>query len=401
MTISKGVSKVVSYKEETSWGTLAGALAGKQLRRVTASFNENAEFYESAEIRTDRQTLDYRKGVISAEGSLNGELSPSSYADFFQALLARDFTTGVTSATFAATIAASGDLWVITRDAGSFLTDGINVGDVVRLTGALNALNVGKNLLVASMTALTLTVTVLNNSAMFAEAAVAGVAAVVTGKKTYVPATAHTDKSFTVEEWYSDINQSEVYTGLKVGTANLQLPATGLVTVDFSMQGKAQTATGTTQYFTAPAVQGTNGIFASVQGAVIVQGVPVALITSADFNIERALENAIAVGSNTAAEIFTGRIMATGNLSVYFQDATFRDYFKNEDAVSLVFALTTNNEDDADFVSFVLPRVKLSSNTRDDGELGLTSSMSFRALLNADTTTGLIASTISIQDSTL
>lgn len=402
MAISKGTAKVVSYKKETTWGTLAGASGAKQLRRVTASTNLTKETYESAEIRTDRQLADFRHGVRSAAGSLNGELSPNSYADFMQAILARDFTTGAVSATFSATIAASGDLWTVTRATGSFLTDGINVGDGVVLSAAgLNAANVAKNLLVVSMTATVLTVKVLNNTVLVAEGPIATVTATVRGKKTFVPAVGHTDQSFTIEEFYSDIAQSEVFTGMKFGSMNLQLPATGLVTVDFSMQGKDLTQKGTSQYFTAPTAQGANGIFASVAGAVIVNGLPVALITSADFNIERALENAVAVGSNSAAEIFTGRIKATGNLSVYFQDAAFRDYFDFETPVSLVFALSTSDAANADFVSFTLPKVKLGSFEKQDAELGIMASCSFQALLNDVTTGGLIASTVSVQDSTL
>lgn len=402
MPISKGTAKTVSYKAETTWGTLAGAAGAKQLRRVTSSTNLTKETYESAEIRTDRQLSDMRHGVRSAAGSLNGELSPNSYADFMQAILARDFTTGVATSTFSCTIAASGDLWTITRATGSFLTDGVGVGDGIALTGAgLNVANANKNLLVVSMTATVLTVKVLNNTVLVAEGPIATITATVRGKKTYVPQTGHTDRSFTIEEWYSDIAQSEVFTGMKFGSMNLQLPATGLVTVDFSMQGKDLTQKGTSQYFTTPTAQGTNGIFASVAGAVIVNGLPVALITSADFNVERALENAVAVGSNSAAEIFTGRIKATGNLSVYFQDATFRDYFDFETPVSLVFALSTSSAANADFISFTLPKVKLGSFEKDDQELGLMASCSFQALLNDVTTTGLLATTVAIQDSTL
>lgn len=402
MPISKGTAKTVSYKAETTWGTLAGAAGAKQLRRVTSSTNLTKETYESAEIRTDRQLSDFRHGTRSAAGSLNGELSPNSYADFMQAILARDFTTGVATSAFSCTIAASGDLWTITRATGSFLTDGVGVGDGIALTGAgLNVANANKNLLVVSMTATVLTVKVLNNTVLVAEGPIATITATVRGKKTYVPQTGHTDRSFTIEEWYSDIAQSEVFTGMKFGSMNLQLPATGLVTVDFSMQGKDLTQKGTSQYFTTPTAQGTNGIFASVAGAVIVNGLPVALITSADFNVERALENAVAVGSNSAAEIFTGRIKATGNLSVYFQDATFRDYFDFETPVSLVFALSTSSAANADFISFTLPKVKLGSFEKDDQELGLMASCSFQALLNDVTTTGLLATTVAIQDSTL
>ena len=316
-TISVGTAKKVAYKRETSWGVLAGTSGAKYLRRVTGQMNLKKDSFESSELRTDRQLADFRHGTRSAEGSLNGELSPNSYSAFMEALLARDFTAGVTSTSFSATIAASGSLWTVTRAAGSFLTDGLTVGSVVALVGgALAPANVAKNLLIVSMTATELTVKVLNNSTLTAEGAIASVTATALGKATFVPQTAHTDASFTIEEWYGDIAQSEVYTGMKFASMGVKLPATGLATVDFAMQGKDLSQTGTSEYFASPTAQGTDGIFAAVNGAVIVNGVPAALITSADFNVERALEKAVAVGSNSAAEIFTGRIKATGNLSV-------------------------------------------------------------------------------------
>jgi hypothetical protein len=402
MPISKGTAKVVAYKKEATWGQLAGATGGKQLRRVTADFNLEKETYESSEIRTDRQTADFRHGVRSAAGNLSGELSPKTYSDFMAAVVARDFSAVTALSGLSVTIAASDDLYTVTRSAGSFIADGIKVGNVVRLTGAgLNTNNSNKNLLVVSMTATVLTVKVLNGTPMVAEGPIASVGVSVPGKQTYVPKTGHTDDSFTVEQWFGDIAQSEVYTGMKVGSMAVSLPATGLTTVEFSFMGKDLTQKGTTQYFTSPTAQGTEGIFAAVNGAMVVDGQVVGLVTSADFTIERALENATAIGSNSIAEVFTGRIIATGNLSVYFQDANFRNYFDDETPVSIVMALTTNNTATSDFVSFVLPKVKLNGHTVDDGELGLTASVPFQALLNDVTNTGLIDSTVMIQDSTL
>jgi hypothetical protein len=398
--IAKGTSKVVAYKRETTWGTLAGATAAKQLRRVTGNFNLTKETYESNEIRTDYQVADMRHGVRTAEGSLNGELSPKSYADFMESVLARNFTavTSITGLTL--TIAASGSSWTVTRSTGSFLTDGVKVGQVVRLTGAsLNADNVGKNLLVSAVTALAITVSVVNGTAMFAQSTIASCTLATVGKYTFAPLTGHTDDSYTIEEFYSDIAQSEVYTGMKVGSMNVQLPATGLVTADFSFMGKDLTQTGTTQYFTTPTVQGTDGIFAAVNGLVLVNGTAVGVVTSADFTVERAMENATVVGSNSVADIFTGRIRVNGNFSTYFTDGTFRGYFANEDVVSLVFLVTTNNTAAADFIAFTLPKVKINSATKDDTETGIVQAHSFVALLNDVTTGGLAQTTIAIQDS--
>lgn len=400
MPISKGTAKQVGYKKETTWGTLAGNTSGKLLRRVTASFNLAKETYESGEIRTDRQVADFRHGVRSAEGSLNGELSPATYADFMGSIVGKDFAAGPSATGLSVTIAASGSLYTVTRATGSWLSDGFQVGMIVRLTGAgLNASNSAKNLLIASMTATVLTVAVVNGSTLTAEGPIASATANGTGKVTYVPTSGHTDDSYTVEEWYSDIAQSEVYTGMKLNSMAVQLPATGLTTVDFGFAGKDLTQKGTSQYFTSPTAQNSNGIFAAVNGVMLVAGQPVALVTSADFTVERTTENATAVGSNSIADIFTGRIRVTGNMSVYFQDATFRGYFDSETPVTLVLALTTDSSASSNFVTFTLPKVKLGSFTKDDGELGIVASTSFQALVNDVTTAGLPATTIQIQDS--
>lgn len=400
MAIAKGTALQVAYKKETAFGTIAGNTGGKLLRRVTANFNSNVDFVESGEIRVDRQVADYRGTTESADGSLNGELSAGSYSEFFGAICAKDFASAPTAASLSVTIAASGSLYSVTRAAGSWITDGFSVGNVFRLTGGtLNVANSGKNLVIAAVTATILTVSVLNGSTLVAEGPIASVTATAAGKVTSVPLTAHTDNSYTIENWYSDIAQSETFTGLKVNSVAVQLPATGLTTIDIGFAGKSLTQTGTTQYFTSPTAQSTTGIMAAANGVMLANGVPVALITSADFTIDRATENAVAVGSKSVQDIFTGKVKVSGNLSIYFTDATFRDYFRNETPVSLVMTLSADSTGTSDFISFTLPKVKLGSFTKADAELGITASASFMALLNSTTTGGLPATTIAIQDS--
>jgi len=395
-----GINKRVAYKKETTWGTLAGNTGAKVLRRTTCDMNLTKETYESSELRTDYMTADMRAGVRSAEGSLNGELSPGSYADFFGSILARDFAAVTPAAAVSITIAASGTNFTITRTAGSWITDGIKVGNVIRLTGAgLNAANVGNNLLVISETALVMTVKVLSSTALVPEGPIATVTATVAGKTTFIPKTGHTDQSFTIESWYADIAQSEVFTGLKVGSANIQLPATGMVTTDFSFMGKDLAQTGTSAYFTSPTAASTTGLLTAVQGALIINGAEGACITDCNINIERAQESAQCIGSNNTSDIFVGKIAITGSLSAYFSDAALRDYFANETAVSLVVAMTSGTDKAADFVTFVLPKCKLSSFSSADAENGIVSSIDFTALLNDNVATGLIDSAISIQDS--
>jgi hypothetical protein len=314
-------------------------------------------------------------------------------------IVGKDFAAVTLGSAVQTTVTAVGTTYTLVRSTGSWLTDGIRVGMVIRASGLTATADNGKNLLVASLTSTNAVVVPLNGSTIAAQAVASSVTLTTPGKQTFVPATGHTDDSYTVEEFYSDIAQSEVYTGMKVNNLSVQLPATGLTTVDIGFAGKDLTQVGTSQYFTSPTAQNSNGIFAAVNGVMLVDGAAVALVTSADFAIERATENAAVVGSNSVADIFTGRIRVTGNLSVYFQDAAFRDYFDDETPVSIVLTVTADSSDAANFVAFTLPKVKLGSFTKDDGELGLIASASFQALLNDVTSAGLAATTIQIQDS--
>jgi len=400
---AKGVAKKVAYAKESTWGVApSGAGASKYLRRVTADFNLEKESYESNEIRTDYQVADFRHGVRSASGTLSGELSPKSYADFIQSVVGRDFTAGASATGLSVTISTVGSFRVINRSAGSFISDGFRVGMIVRMTGAgLSAANQDNNCLIVSMTDSDLTVRVLSDTSLVDEGPIASVDIAATGKYTYAPLTGHTDDSYTFEQWFSDIAQSEVFTGMKVGSMAVSLPATGLVTCDFSMMGRDLSQTGNTAYFTAATAAGTEGIFAAVNGALIVNGQAVGVVTSMDFTVERNMENLSVVGSNSTADIITGRIRATGNMSVYFTDASFRDYFNDETPVSVAVALTTSGAKNADAMTFTFPKVKLGSFTKDDGEGAITASASFTAMLKETNTSGLETTTVAIQDTTL
>lgn len=400
MATASGINKVVSYKKETSFGTLPSPTTGGQtLRRVSSTFNLTKETYQSEEIRTDYQLVDFRHGVRSVEGSISGELSAGTYADFLASALARNWTAATPSALGSTTIASVGGTYTITRTTGSWLTDAVRVGNVIRLTGFATANN-NANLLVIALTATVATVVALNGVALTPETVASGGTFTATGKTTYAPTTGHTDDSYTFEEWYADIGQSEVTVGNKVNTVGIALPATGLTTIDLAFMGQDLKQRGTSQFFTSPTAQGTNGIFAAVNGALIVNGAPVALVTGANFNINRNMTSEAVVGSNIRPEIYEGRIIVDGDFTTLFQDGTFSDYFDNETEISLVVALTANSLPNSEFMSFTIPRLKLSTDTKDDGEKGIVSSNSFQALKGTGAN-GFEATTLMIQDSTL
>lgn len=401
MAIAEGISKVLAYKKETTWGELPGATGAQVIRRVTGTFDLTKETYQSDEIRTDYQMSDYRHGIRSVEGNISGELSPGTYADFLAAALARDFTVGVASVGVDITSQTSAPQY--TRSTGSFLTDGYKVGDLIRFSNFATATeNNNRNFVITAVTATTITGVNLDGSAVGAEVGT-GIDVEVVGSKTYAPLTGHTDDSFAWEEYYPDITQSEVYTGNKVNTISLSLPATGLTTIEMQFIGKDLAQSGSSQYFTSSTAQNSNGIFAAVNGVLIVQGVAVGLVTGLSMNINRNLSMEAVVGSNVHPDIFEGRILVDGEFTAFFENGVYRDYFVNESEVSLSVVLSTDNTATADFISITLPRIKVNGANKDDGEKGIVRTFPFQALLKSTGGAGTDseATTISIQDSTV
>ncbi len=401
MTAASGVDKQLRYKEETTFGAAAGTSGGQLLRRVTSDLNLTKEGYQSNEIASHQQVSDFRHGPRSVSGSINGELSAGTYKDLMAAILRRAYTAVSALTGMSITIAGTGP-YTLTRAAGDFLTAGIKKGMVVRLTaGTFAAGNLNNNLVVTGVTATVITCVTLNSSTLTAEGPIASATLSVPGKITYTPTSGQTDKSFTFEHWYSDISESEVFTGCKISTAELQLPPTGMATINFGVMGKDMATDDTSAYFTSPSAETTTGVLASVNGVGFVMGARQYVMTGMNFSVNGNITGDAVVSSNVKPFLFKGRLGVTGQFTVYFEDGTFRDAFLDEDEVELFFVFAASNDNNADFIAFSMPRVKFNGSSKDDGEKGLIQTVPFQALLNGAGGSGVATekTTLWVQDS--
>ena len=402
MAQASGVFKQVAIKQEVTYGLLPAASAAQLLRRVDASFNLQKDTFESNEIRPDLQTADFRHGVRKIAGNINGELSPGSYSPYLGAILKRDFAAISAMSGLSVTIAGTAPTYTVTIASGSFLTLGLKVGHVIRLTaGTFNAANLNKNLLVTALTATVATVLVINASTLVAEGPVTGATVTVPGKTTYIPTSGHTDYSWSVEEWFNDIARSEVHSGLKFTKAAFKLPPTGMATVSFDLAGKdLGQAPGSTRYFTSPSALPTGGVVAAVNGVLRIGGVTVAAVTGLDFEIAAGFSGDAVVGSNVVPSQFAGRVRVTGQFTAYFEDGVMPQAFFDETEISLCVALTTNNTAAADVVAITMSRVKLGGADKADGDGGIVRTYPFTALLNnaGGAGTAFDQTTITVQD---
>lgn len=411
--IANGVSKLLAFKKQTGVGVKApagGAGTSQFLRRVTSTLSYKKASYKSNELRPSQQVSDFRHGVVGVEGAVNGEISVGTYQQFEESLL-RGLAVAQVTTGAQITIALAGTTGfagTLTRSAGSFFTDGFKVGMIVRASGfTTTGVNVnGDNLFITALTATVMTFVNMANEAVTTKAAGDNVTIAEVGKHIVIPQTNQTRDYYTIEHNHADVKQSEQYVDCVISEMAVKLPGSGMATVDYSVMGLSMDTTdyssAGTSYFTAPATASNGAILASSNGLLYLNGAPVALITGLNFSIKGGhTKIGGVVGSNKEPDIFPGTITVDGQVTVLFQDATIRDLFVNETEFSLYGVFTTDNTAAAGFKAFGLPRCKMSSSDKDDGNKALVMTMGFTALenVNGGTGTATHSSTVVIQDS--
>lgn len=382
MPLATGIAKTLRYKAESSWAVPPGASGAQLLRRVSSTLALKKATFQSGELVSTYQLQDMRHGTRSVDGAINGELSPGTWKDFIAAALRRDYTAVTASSGLSITISGTGPTFTVARAAGSWLTDGAKVGMVGRLTaGSFNAANINKNLVFTAVTALNLTVMPLNGVALVAEGPIATATMSYPGKLTYVPQTGHTDKSFALEHWHSDLSLSERFDGCKINQCDIAIPPSGMGTINTAFLGKDLVTAGA-QYFTSPTAETTSGLLAGPNGIMIVQGAAVAIMTGLNFSIKGNMTGEAVIGSTNYQDITEGRVLVDGQFTALFDSATMRDYFINETEVSIAAVLPSSNSATAEFVSIVIPRAKLGASDKDDGDKAIIQTCPFTALEN-------------------
>ena len=401
MAVEQGQLKKLSYKKQTGLGAAASGSGGQYLRRETAAFNLMKDKFNSNEIVTHQQYTGNTYGVSKTSGTLSGVISPATYKDFLASLVRADFATVTAITGLSLTIAGSGP-WTITRSAGDFLTGGIKIGHVVRITaGTYTGTARDINLLVTGVTSTVLTVVVPNGSSLTAQGPIASSAVTVVGKTTKVPTTGHTNDYYTIEEWYTGNSKSRLYTDMQVASASIQVPATGIATISMPFVGLGRTK-GNSQVLTSPTAETTTTILSASNAYILINGTRSTVATSLSLTIDgKVTHGEPVIGSRTLSDVVRGEVNVSGTVTVQYDAETISDLFVNETAVSIICVLFADSAATSDFISFVIPRAKFFGDDIDDGKKQLVMTFPFTAELNASGGAALASdqTTIGMQDS--
>lgn len=382
MAIAQGINKQVAIKKQTALGTAATGSGGQILRREQSTNTLKKDTYANNEIASHQQSTGKTHGLRSVDTALNGVLSAGTYSTVIASVLRDDFTA-TTSLTGLA-LAVGGVLGAYTlTGTGLLVSGGFKIGDIIRITVAtgLNADCLNKNLLITNITNTVITVKTLNGSTMTTGSGTACTLA-LPGKKSVVPITGHTKDYWTVEDWQSDISQSEVFSDVMFGKLDIGLPSTGNATLAVSGVGLNRT-TGATRILTTPTGETTSNPLAAINGILIVNGAAVTNITGVTLSIDgKAAGMGAVVGANVAPDIQRGTIEVSGSFTALYQDATLSTLFDNATQVNLVAIIEDNSTASSDFVSFSMSNITLDGDGKDDGDKAIVRTYPFTARIN-------------------
>ncbi len=354
-----------AYKVQGGLGTQASGSDAK-VNRITGGTGlmMTKAAIESRELRRDGLSVRGRHGLQKAAGGYSHELSIGGYDDIIEAVMRGTWGSAdlaITEATAGLTSITTGANTIVAA-AGSWITAGLRVGDVVVLTGHSSAGNNSRNLRITGVTALTLTV-----AETLTVNAVADTAFTLTrtGRVLVNPGAGNLVKRyFTIEEHEYNLDQSELFTDCVWGSFKLTMQPNGLLLFDTTVVGSGQLealASGSSPHFTSPNTP-TGVPLAVVEAKVRLGSTDLVDLTSFDLTVDiQAGTPEVISSSPYAPDVFTGTELVGMNLTMLRKDLLSLDDFIDETPLSLHILATENESAPESFISIYVPNFTLGS----------------------------------------
>lgn len=316
----------LAFIKETTYGETPVAGNFSTARFTAESMSGTPDTVESKQIRVDRMSSGQVVTGLKVEGELQFELAKeSALEDFMSSAM---YNPWATMALVTVDMDLDATLKTLTRAAGSFVTDGLVVGDFVTLAGFTNSEN-NVQVMVTNVTALV--VTFAGPATMVTETGSTGTTYKRADKLTIGTA----KQSFSIEKKFTDLTDKGInYRGMIASEMNLNVAFGELVTGSFKFQGNDyQTVDAAVDFITdgrtvnAPAT--TNTMNGSIDMPFLASSA-IGTLAVSDFDIQNV---AIKMNNNLTAQTVIGDIAPKDysagtaaieiSMSAYLKDAVW------------------------------------------------------------------------------
>lgn len=345
----------VAFKVQSALDDLPTATGATRLRMLASpGMNEESPPIVSEEERADLQPQQGRMGSRSTSGTYEAEASLGSHDAPLEALMRGTWAPAAEiDETDVGQITVDGS--AITAATGSWLDEGIRVGDVVTLSGTDVTANNNRVLRVTGVTP-----TVLTVAETLAEIAAASDFDLRIARKLINPSTV-VRRLFTLEQFYADINRSILFRDTRWVGAGINVQASALKRFSFQTMGRrmeVREAVG--PYFTSPTAPSTIPIV-TVDGALRFGGSDVAIATGLTLDLSLDAQTVGVVGDRLSPDVYDGGMSVSGQITAIRADLQQIERYLAEEELELHVMFRTPGVEPRPFMSLFAGNVKLGS----------------------------------------
>jgi hypothetical protein len=346
---------LAAFKRETTFGTEATGGAGAYQLPVIDSpgLKLTRGSIESARRPSNLIARHARLGGKSVTGSYNAELIPGGAQDMLlESALRGTWLAAVDSGAVTVSTTTS----TIVRTTGSFLTNEFKSGDIITIAGDATTANNGLRLRVASVTALVMTV---SGTPLTLNAATRSVT--ITRLKKVMNPAVPVYHSYTVEQREVDIDEGELFRGVRLTNLALSLRPNAMSTAAYTFMGVDRRILSSAQspYYTSPADPTGLSIVAD-DSWIRYNGTDIVAITGLDLSIDIASAITPTIGAITPTEVFMNIVRITASLTAIRESLGALTMFDAETEFEISVLLTTPGVDPDPCLGIYLPSVKIT-----------------------------------------
>lgn len=359
MANQTGHNLLVAYKAESTFNTPASGAGGTIFRPNAGPGLKLARpSVRSNEIRADGKTSMGRLGSKSVAGSYSADLSVGTFDPLLEAIFRGTYVPAVaiTFATMTSITTQAGPPSTITAAAGSWITQGVRVGDVIRLSGHSTAANNSKNLRVTAVTALILTVA----DALITDAGADTTGTLTIQKKLTQPSTP-TRRSFTFEEYNSDIDLTKIATGCRISSLKMTGGPDAMALAEFGIVGAdlAPLSSGSSPTFSSPTLSGSIGL-TWIDALIRIGGADRLNLTAFELMMDMSAKGLPVIGSVVTPDVFENNLDVSGSFTTTVQDLIDFTNYATEIEFEFMALLVEPEAEPKDNISLFSARCKAS-----------------------------------------
>lgn len=353
----KGATTAQFYIEEVTPGVTPTSPAWKPLRNTGGIPAVTRDALVSNELDGSRETSSIRTGNRQVAGEYAIELSSQSQDDLLAGAMTSSWVAGETVSGLSIDVDPIAKTF--TRATGSFITDGVEVGDLTALPGLTG--DNAKPFIVTAVSALVVTGSGINGTLIAEDDAET---TMITGDKLM---TGNLCKTFSILTWFKGrcggADSFLVTRGVEFSGFTIEQAVNAMVTGSFPFIGLSQEVLSAVPAGSTFNVSFTDQPFASVDVSAFNGTAPLKLINTFTITNDNAASAQFELGNAEVAFVERGRAVNTFSLAGMLYDMTLLNLFLTETQIELTSILS--GVDGA--MSFTLKRAELTAATPEIG----------------------------------